>query len=57
MIHHRRLASGFRACELDDGPTTSNKDDDTQDVGKVTCPRCQDSLRARNLLPSPENQP
>lgn len=56
MIHHRRFASGFRACELDGGPTTSDKDDDTQDVSKVTCPRCQDSLRTRNLLPSSENE-
>lgn len=50
MIHHRRLASGFRACELDGGPTTSNKDNDTEDVSKVTCPLCQGSLRARGLL-------
>lgn len=51
MIHHRRFACGFRACELDGGPTTSNKDDDTQDVNKVTCPACKYSLRARSLLP------
>lgn len=50
MIHHRRLASGFRACELDGGPTTSNKDNDTEDARKVTCLLCQGSLRARGLL-------
>ena len=51
MIHHRRFASGFRACELD-GATTSHKEDDTSDVTLVTCPACQESLRARNLLPA-----
>lgn len=50
MTHHRRFASGFRACELD-GPPTSSKDPDTQNVDEVTCPTCVEELRKRNLLP------
>lgn len=51
MIHHRRFASGFRACELD-GATTSHKENETPDVTLVTCLACQESLRVRNLLPA-----
>jgi hypothetical protein len=50
MIHHRRFASGFRACEMD-GPPTSSKEPETRDVGEVTCPACLAELGKRNLLP------
>jgi len=56
VIHHRRFASGFRACEMDGG-TASHKDDDTQDVSKVTCAGCRKSLRARNSLPDEPEMP
>lgn len=51
MMHHRRFASGFRACEVE-GPRTSRKDPETQDVSKVTCLACLDDLRRRCLLPA-----
>jgi hypothetical protein len=48
-IHHRRFASGFRACELGGGSTPTTEGD-TEDTTVVTCKSCISELRQRGLI-------
>jgi hypothetical protein len=50
-IHHRRFASGFRACELGGG-STPTEEDDTEDTTAVTCKSCISQLRQRGITPA-----
>ncbi len=49
LVHHRRFASGYRACELS-GPPTPTTDLESSRADRATCAACVEDLHRRHLL-------